>query len=301
MKVVPSLFMVLALAGLCGCKRTLAPPLNAEPENVDILLTSLESDSGETAATETVQKNPTGFADLTGVFKLAGAAPPRAPLPVSGSDVPLCIPSGKAPLDEAVVVGPSDGLANVLIYLNTDIPDDPKWIHQDTYAASRDATLEFDQRNCMFLTHVFAIRTSQTMKIMNSDTVAHNTNISPRKGASPFNETIPVGGYVARKPGGESPDPFPVTCSIHPWMKAYMITRGNPYFAVTAEDGSFAIPKVPAGVKLEFRAWQEKAGFLQELTVNGQAEKWSKGRKEITLTPDTPLKLDVVVNASLLQ
>lgn len=301
MKFISSFVMVLILAGLCGCQRKLAPPLNAEAENVDILLTSLEGESNETASAETVQKDPTGFADLTGSFTVSGSPPARTPLPVSGGDAAVCAPGGKAPLDEAVVVGPANGLANVLIYLNTEIPDDSMWIHQDTYAANRDATLEFDQKNCVFLTHVFAIRTSQTMKIMNSDSVAHNTNISPRKGASSFNQTIPVGGSVQHEPGGESPDPFPVTCSIHPWMKAYMITRGNPYFAVTANDGSFTIPKVPAGVKLEFRAWQEKAGFLQEVSVNGQVEKWSKGRKEITLTPDTPLKLDVVVNASLLQ
>ena len=84
-------------------------------------------------------------------------------------------------------------------------------------------------------------------------------------------------------------------------MKAYMITRSNPYFAVTNKDGSFEIKNAPTGVPLTFRVWQEKAGFLQEVTVNGAAEKWSKGRFKTTLNADEDVNLDVVINATVFE
>jgi hypothetical protein len=50
---------------------------------------------------------------------------------------------------------------------------------------------------------------------------------------------------------------------------------------------------------LEFRVWQERAKFLQQVTVNGKAEKWPKGRMKVTLQPGQDLALDVVVDAGV--
>ncbi len=159
----------------------------------------------------------------------------------------------------------------------------------------------FDQKACIFLTHVFAMRSTQSVEIINSDPVGHNTNIQPNKGAQPSNNSLPANSTSVYSPGGQSPTPFPISCSIHPWMKAYMITRDNPYFAVTKADGSFEIKNVPAGVPLTFRIWQEKAGFIQEVTVNGAAETWKKGRYKTTLTDGQDVALDVQINAAAFQ
>src|SRR5262249_44580052 len=105
------------------------------------------------------------------------------------------------------------------------------------------------------------------------------------------------GSYSMYLPGGESPEPFGVACSIHPWMSARMIVRDSPYFAVTKSDGSFEIKNVPAGVPLEFRVWQGKGGYLQDVTVNGKAEKWAKGRLKLTFQPEESKALDVTVEA----
>ena len=78
-----------------------------------------------------------------------------------------------------------------------------------------------------------------------------------------------------------------------------MIIRKNGYFAVTTEDGSFEIPNLPAGVELEFRAWQEKTKFVQDVTVNGEATKWSKGRFRLTLDSADQSRNELKVEVSL--
>src|SRR5206468_4652198 len=125
-------------------------------------------------------------------------------------------------------------------------------------------------------------------------------NIQGGGKAGTINATIPAHSFAMYDPGGEAAEPFGVSCSIHPWMSARMIVRDSPYFAVTKPDGSFEVANVPAGVPLEFRVWQEKSKFLQgEMKVNGNAEKWSKGRVKLTLQPDEQKTLDVVVDAAV--
>lgn len=80
-----------------------------------------------------------------------------------------------------------------------------------------------------------------------------------------------------------------------------MMVCDSPYFAVTDANGSFSIANVPAGVELEYRVWHEKAGYLQEVTVGGATEKWSKGKFKRELAAGDDVKLDVVIDASAFQ
>lgn len=237
----------------------------------------------------------TGWGTIKGIFRTSGSIDRKA-LTVD-KDLSVCAPGGKQILSEAVVTGPNGELANVLCFLTTKIPAD--WEHPD-YAAVKEGNVEFDQKNCVFLTHVFACRSTQTVILKNSDSASHNTNIAPDRGASQMNAIIPQGASAEYLPGGESPSPFPVTCNIHPWMKAYMITRDNPYFAVSGDDGTFEIKNVPTGVPLSFRVWQETAGYLDRVTVNGQETNWKKGYFDITLEPDQVVTLEVDVEKSAL-
>jgi len=284
-----------------GCARPTAPALSGNAEVAMAMRAILDAKPSEASGdTSTVQAEPTGWATLAGQFRLEGSAPSPLALNVD-KDTEVCAAAGKQIFSESLVVGSTGGIRGVLIYATTKFPEgNPKWEHE-SYAATRNAEIEFDQKNCVFLTHVFAVRTTQNVKVLNSDPIGHNTNIQPRRGANAFNQTIPANGYAAYQPGGESPDPFPVSCSIHPWMSAYMITRENPLFAVTDAEGKFQITNVPAGVELEFRVWQEKASYLQNVTVNGQATTWSKGRVAVTLNPDERRELDVVVQPAAFQ
>jgi hypothetical protein len=295
--------LTLALVAGCafGCARRLQPAARVETSNVSSLRSALGGSAVEAAPSAAAAAEPTGWATIKGTFKIDGTPPPRAPLTVD-KDQSVCAPGGKQVLSEALVVdSASSGIKDVVVYLTNPAKfpvGDPKWEHAD-YAASREATLEFDQKNCVFLSHLFAMRSKQKLKILNSDPVGHNTNISGGGKAGATNANIPSSAYSMYEPGGESPEPFGVACNIHPWMSARILVRDSPYFAVTKPDGSFEIANVPAGVPLEFRVWQETTKFLQDVTVNGKPEKWSKGRLKVTLQPDEQKQLDVVVAATV--
>lgn len=290
---------LLLAAALAGCARSQQPAAYVNVQTVAALRTALGgSATDSTPAAGVVAAEPTGWATIKGKFKLAGEAPPREPVTVD-KDQAVCAPAGKpAPTSESLVVdSASGGIRDIVVYLTTKYPaGDPKWEHPD-YAAQREATLEFDQKNCIFLSHMFAMRSAQKLKVLNSDPVGHNTNIAGGGNASASNNNIPSASYSMYAPGGESPEPFSVSCSIHPWMRANMIVRDAPHFAVTKPDGSFEIANVPAGVPLEFRVWQERGKFLSNVTVNGKKETWSKGRLKLTLQPEEQKDLEVVVEA----
>ena len=285
-----------------GCARPLPPAQRVQPTNVNLLRTELGGGaSAEAGAGATAAAEPTGWATIKGTFKLNGA-PPALPSIVPNKDQEVCAPGGRQiPNEEVVVDSATQGIRDVIVYLSGPgkFPaGNEKWEHP-SYADSREATFDFDQKNCIFLTHTLALRSSQKLRILNSDPVGHNTKIDATGRANQINATIPAGANVPYSPGGEAQEPFPVSCSIHPWMSARMLSRDSPYFAVTKPDGSFEIANVPAGVPLEFRVWQERAKFLQQVTVNGKAEKWPKGRMKVTLQPGQDLALDVVVDAGV--
>ncbi len=289
----------LLVVSLSACGRVEPPDQVANPANYELIRTALEAGggSGETAAVQQLAQ-PTGFATLSGTFKLSGSPPARVALPISGDDRNVCAPGGKTILDEKLVVGPQNGIEDVLIYLTTKIPlDDPKWVHP-SYDAQKNAVVEFDQKQCLFLSHVFAMQSSQKLRILNSDPVAHNTKLSPPGGRGD-NPIVPSrSAYEYNEPGVELRSPFEVSCSIHPWMSAWMIFRDAPHFAVSKPDGSFSITNVPAGVDLKFRVWQERASSLTSANVNGQAQSWSKGEFTIKLEPGETRNLDVVLDAA---
>jgi hypothetical protein len=293
--------MAVAAACVAGCARHLPPPERAIKTNVVALRKVLGSgaEATSTAAASAPVAEPTGWATIKGSFKLNGTPPQRAPLAVT-KDHEVCAPGGKPVLSEDLVVDSSGGIKDVVIYLAGPgkFPvGDPKWEHPD-YAKAATASEDYDQKNCVFLTHMFGMRSKQKARILNSDTVGHNTNIQGGGKTAPFNATIPAGASATYDPIGESAEPFGVSCSIHPWMSARMIVRDSPYFAVTKADGTFEIANVPAGVPLEFRVWQEKSKFIQDVTLDGKQEKWKSGRFKVTLTPDKPLTMNVVVDVA---
>lgn len=262
--------LLLGLAALSwGCGRSLpADP----PADLAIVEAIRSGDAGAAGAATTQQPTGTGWGTLRGVFHYNGAVPAVGTLKAGGQDAAVC---GQTVTDESLLVDPdTKGIRGVVVYARN-----ARRVFEGESAAPAEPMV-FDQKKCAFLSHVAGIQVGQTLLIKNSDPMSHNTNLSP-PGNQPSNNLL--------SPGGEAPyeftralsSPAPVTCNIHPWMKAYLIARDDPYFAITAVDGSFEIPNLPAGEEIEFQVWHERASGGLEAKPD-----WSRGRFTLIVPAD---------------
>jgi plastocyanin len=288
-----SLVTVVALVAGCEERSALGPvaDLNAA-ESIREALTAGATAGGE----EIVAAAPTGtgWATLRGQFVYDGSPPTPEPYNVT-KEPEICAPGGHAPPQEKLVVAEgTSGIKNVAIYLR-----DASRVHESAQSKTEPAV--FDQKECVFLSHVLGVTVGQPIEIKNSDPTGHNTKIEGR--ANTFNQTIPANGSIPFTPQREEAAPAPVTCSIHPWMNAYILPRKNAYFAVTDENGNFEIANLPAGEPIELQVWHESGAApgngLVGTTPDAPEVKWSnRGRVVVTLQPDEVKEVKVTVQPS---
>lgn len=285
---------------LSGCGAYSAPEVSANLNDAEVIRNELQGGAGGAVAAAVA--DPTGWANLKGSFKLNGSPPALTKLDVT-QDKSVC-QDGSSPVFDVnmKVDDATKGIQDIVIFMTTKIPDDSTmWINAQ-YADAETKVLAgsegFDQKKCVFLSRLFTMQVNQKVEILNSDPVGHNTNI-PYLG---FNETIPPGGKIELQPSKVAKLPMPVSCAIHPWMKAYFFTHSNPYFAGSGEQGTFLLENVPAGVEIEFRIWHERAGFVSgDVQLNGSTVKLKSGRYKVTLEPGVETELNFVLDASLFE
>jgi hypothetical protein len=255
-----SAVVLAATLSLAGCREESLTFPKPQPE----VVASLREGGDASASAETSGEQPsetgTGWGSIRGTFVLDGDPPPRKLLATGGKDAPTCNPNG-IPDESLVVDADTKGVKNIVIYARK-----VSRVHEEL-AAKQSEAVDFDQKNCMFLSHVKPVLVSQPVILKNSEaSVGHNTSISPPADKS-TNPLLPPGAQDEYKFSRPQNVPVPVSCSIHPWMKAYILPRENPYFAVSDDKGHFVIDKVPAGEEVEFQLWQEVAGGPQNALV----------------------------------
>lgn len=194
-----------------------------------------------------------GSGTITGKVTLQGT-PPEAKLIKRDTD-PYC--ARQQMKEEEVIVGPGGALKNVVVRISKGVTG-----HYDPPA--QDAAL--DQRDCMYRPRVQGIMTGQTLVIKNGDQTLHN--VHGYKGPSTmFNQAQVPGLPPMGKKFNESGDIIKFKCDVHPWMTGYVSVTNHPFFAVTGDDGTFNIGKVPAGT-YTLEAWHERYGSkTTEITV----------------------------------
>jgi plastocyanin len=233
-----TLALVVAASGGCSKKETAAaaPPAAEAPAKA-------AAPSGAPVA---------GSGSIKGTVKLSGAAPAREAINMKAD--PYC--AGKAAAqDEEVVVGPGNGLKNVVVHL-TGVAG--------KFAPQGDA--EMDQQGCMYRPRVLVAQAGQTVIIKNSDQTLHN--IHTYKGPMTlFNQAQVFGMPPIKKKFPAAGDVVKFKCDVHPWMTGYLLVTDNPFHAVSGEDGSFGIPNVPPGT-YTVEVWHERLGTKKmEVTV----------------------------------
>lgn len=269
-------FAALLLAGLgltgCGHSRDdFVPSPGVRPSWVSERRKNAEKVTGGDAVGE--KQNWDGWGRLTGRIVVTGGTPATPDKLAAANQDKYCgefRASGELRTED-LVLGPGNGLKNVALFVTT--KGAPS---HESYAASAKEVIELDNHHCRFEPHVCLLRTSQSLKVKNTDTVGHNTKYNSSVG-EPFNENIPAGGSITKQFTREERKPTNYNCDVHKWMSGYLVLRSNPYMAKTADDGSFEIKNLPAGGTLEIEVWHERAA-----TVSGEIKE-AKGATKLTL------------------
>lgn len=198
--------------------------------------------------------------DINGKVSFEGDAPKAGRLMMNAD--PVCVKQHKETVfGEDVVVNKNGTLKNVLIYVKEGLGGkkfDPP--------ASK---IVFDQKGCQYSPHVLGIQTGQELEVRNSDPTLHNVH-SLSKENPQFNVAQPkVGMKLVKK--FDKPETFKVKCEVHTWMGAYIGVFPHPFYAVTGDDGSFSLKKLPAG-EYTIEAWHEKYGSQTMKVTVGAAD-----------------------------
>lgn len=199
-----------------------------------------------------------GGGTLTGIVTFKGTLLKAKPIDLAKEPACVKMHATDPLVNETVVTGPGNGLANVVVYISAG---------EVGTAAVPANTVAFDQQGCHYTTHVLALRVGQEIKIINSDPISHN--IHPLAKVNREWNRIQPPGTPPFSYSYEKEEFIPVKCNIHPWMQGYFVVLKTSHFAVTGEDGVFRLPDLPPG-KYTVTAWHESLGTQsQEISITG--------------------------------
>ena len=289
--------LLIGVSCLLGCQRGLPGSVgDSEEMNVSEVAAAFKLESTGGGGAQAEVPDPTGFANITGKITINGAIDTGKFVSYAvNKDANVC----SAEVNQRVQVNNAGLQWGLLFYDGAFEVGNDKWDHPDYQSqasALLDGDLAFDQKACIFLSRIKAMRTGQTLKILNSDSVGHNAKLD---GLTSANLQIGAGQSVEYKPGFQESKPFGVSCSAHPWMGSYVIVRDNSLYAVTGEEGAFEIRNVPTGVELPFKFWHEviPSGSFT-MTINGEDVSVSRGGFTLpTLEAGQDIDLQITINA----
>ena len=188
---------------------------------------------------------------VTGKVSYTGAVPEAKKIDTS-ADAACTAKSPNLTTEDWVV---KEGkLANTYVYIKSGTLADGSKITDWTFETpSTPVTL--DQNGCHYRPHVLGVMVNQPINITNSDPTTHNIHFTPKNNPD-WNQSQPNGAAPMTHKLAVAEVLVPVKCNQHPWMKSYVGVTKHPFFAVSAEDGSFTIKGVPPG-KYTVVAWHE--------------------------------------------
>jgi plastocyanin len=207
------------------------------------------------------QVDPATAGTVTGTIHYKGKRP--APKAIDMSEEPACVEAhhGKA-YDESLVVSKSGGVANAFVYLKSGLEG-------KTFAVPA-TPVTIDQKGCWFRPRVLGIQVGQPLQVINSDPVTHNIHPMAEVNRA-WNHSQGAGDPPIDRKFTKPEIMIPVKCNIHSWMHAFIGVLPYPYFAVSADNGSFTIGNLPPGT-YTIAVWQEKLGTQeQQITVSPHA------------------------------
>jgi plastocyanin len=198
---------------------------------------------------------------VSGVITYTGAAPEAKKIDTSADAA--CTSKQPNLMTEDWLV--KDGkLANTYVYIKDGTLADGKKIGDYSFATPT-AAATIDQNGCHYKPHVMGVMVNQPITITNSDPTTHNVHFTPKSNPD-WNQSQPNGAGPLTHKLARAEVLVPVKCNQHPWMKSYVGVTKHPFFAVSAEDGSYTIKGVPPG-KYTVVAWHEGGATGTEKTM----------------------------------
>lgn len=188
------------------------------------------------------------WAELKGKVTLDGKPPELAPIDFSAN--PECAADHAQPVpDPSVILGPGQALKNVVVSVTA-----ADGSHLPGKAPAQAVVI--DQKGCLYSPHVVAMMIGQDLVFTDQDGWAHNVH-SMSLDNPPFNFMQLHRGDRTKVDAQNKPEYFQVKCDIHPWMLGYVAVFDNPFFAITADDGTFHIEGLPDG-QYVIHFWHER-------------------------------------------
>ena len=172
---------------------------------------------------------------ITGRVLFKGVAP--EPMKIRMAADPRCQQANPNGAERRQIDGKNGGLANVIVSIKTKV--------KGTFPPLPTPVV-LDQSGCMYTPLVIGLMVGQPLKMRNSDETLHNIHPRPVVNEG-FNVGQPRKGMETEKKFDKPETFFPVSCDVHPWMRAYIAVFDHPFFTTTKEDGSFEIGNVPPG------------------------------------------------------
>jgi plastocyanin len=210
--------------------------------------------------------DPATAGSIAGRVVFQGDAPVMPVIDMSSN--PQCDRQHHTPQKaETVVVNKNGTLRNVFIWIKGGLPA-ARWTPPAESA-------KLDQKGCVYEPHVLGIMQGQSLEILNDDPINHNVHAESQTNP-PWNESQAPRAEHKFKQFDAAEVMFPVTCSVHPWMRSYIAVSPHPFFAVTGDDGTFALKGVPPGT----------------YTVEAVHEKYGKKEGSVTVSPSGSVTID---------
>ncbi len=193
---------------------------------------------------------------IAGRILFDGEAPKPRAIAFGGERKCAELHGDQAPVMEDLVVGTDGGIRWVLVHVAS--PD------LGSFDAPT-AKAVIDQKGCLFHPHVAAVQVGQPVEFLNSDPVLHNVRAQPTLNEA-VNIAQPEKGSSTTIEFAQPELGIGLKCDVHFWMAGWVHVFTHPYFAVTAEDGSFEIRGLKDGT-YTIETWHEKLGTQKREVV----------------------------------
>lgn len=221
---------------------------------------------------------------LQGTVKLLGEVPrPKGYNLVTLPDAVYCgrISTGTGwRLLQPFVIGPQGGFKNVVIYIGK--------IHKGKPFSY--VTPKIEAIDCKFEPYITIVRDNHDVEVVNMDPVFHDIQgyETSKFGARVlFNVPLPMskklrkevllaGKTVKDRAGevltqrikmGKQRNLFVMQCGFHAYMESWGFAVKNPYYALTAKDGSYSITDIPPGT-YTVQVWHPMVRKEYTVTIN---------------------------------